>query len=125
MTSARRYNGVAHDIAHHAQSSVSGVHPHAVRACRRAGLSSVGIDLLSGTLSDGEDTDGSLASASDALRQKLSAMIGDAGLNPEDLASATLVFVPVAGKDDWSTEVRSSFKLRDGRTFDHVVPITW
>jgi hypothetical protein len=45
MSSFKQLKGVCHNIAHHAVSGLSYVHPHLRRACRNVGLSSIIIDL--------------------------------------------------------------------------------
>jgi len=46
MPSLKLLNGVAHDIAHHAQSGLSWLHPHIGQACRIAGATAAEVELL-------------------------------------------------------------------------------
>lgn len=126
MTSQRHFNGVAHDIAHHAQSGLSYVHPYVVEATRRAGAAEAQLDLL------GEQpwppeliVEEPLRLATGALREKFREMVDRAGLSVEALGSANLSFRPVAGKDAYCTEVQSLLVTRDGRRFEHHISMNW
>jgi hypothetical protein len=44
--SIKRLRGVAHNLAHHAQSGLSYLHPHLAEACKKAAIQSVSFDLL-------------------------------------------------------------------------------
>ena len=46
MASLKPLKGVAYDIAHHAQSGLSYLHPHMGQMCREAGITEVTIDLM-------------------------------------------------------------------------------
>ena len=46
MASLKKLNGVAHNIAHHSQSSMSWLHPHLGQACHLAGVSAAALELL-------------------------------------------------------------------------------
>ena len=44
--STKRLRGVAHNLAHHAQSGLSCLNPHLAKACEKAGILGVSFDLL-------------------------------------------------------------------------------
>ena len=46
MPSLNELSGVAHNIAHHSQSSLSWLHPHLGQVCRLAGVTFAEIELL-------------------------------------------------------------------------------
>lgn len=46
MASLKEPNGVAHNIAHHSQSSMSWLHPHLGQACQLAGVSAATLEFL-------------------------------------------------------------------------------
>ena len=46
MASLKPLKGVAYDIAHHAQSGLSYLHPHMGELCREAGITEATVDLL-------------------------------------------------------------------------------
>jgi hypothetical protein len=120
MTSRRRFNGIAHDIAHHAQSGLSFLHPHVVEAMRRNGTSIARLDLLAekpwpATFVAHEP----LRLATAALRATFRDLVADASLEVGDLAEASLAFVNPAWTEDHPKEVRATFITTDGRRFQH------
>ena len=46
MPSTNELSGVAHNLAHHSQSSLSWLHPHLGQVCRLAGVAKIEIALL-------------------------------------------------------------------------------
>lgn len=46
MSSLKQLQGVAHNIAHHSQSSLSWLHPHLGQACDHAGVTAADLELL-------------------------------------------------------------------------------
>ena len=46
MPSLQELSGIAHNLAHHSQSSLSWLHPHMAQACHLAGVTEVKIELL-------------------------------------------------------------------------------
>jgi hypothetical protein len=46
MTSIKKLSSVCHNIAHHAVSGLSYVHPHLRQACKGIGIDTITIDLL-------------------------------------------------------------------------------
>ncbi|BBN81459.1 hypothetical protein PA25_14440 [Pseudoalteromonas sp. A25] len=46
MASLKPLKGVAYDIAHHAQSGLSFLHPHLGEMCREVGITEATIDLM-------------------------------------------------------------------------------
>lgn len=126
MTSRRHFNGIAHDIAHHAQSGLSFLHPEIAEGCRRSAVAEVRLNLLSDQpWPPGFPVEQPLRLATAALQQKMREMAEAASLDISDLAEAYLIFCPAADKDDYSTEVRSRMATTDGRIFAHTIPITW
>ena len=126
MVSKRLFNGIAHDIAHHAQSSLSYLHPHVVHAIRRNPTSAARLSLLPGQAWPPEFVvEMPLQLATAALQEKFRQIVAGAGLDMEDLAAASLLFVPIAGKDDYTTEVHSLIITNDGKRFEHVIPVDW
>ena len=66
-----------------------------------------------------------LQRATAALQEKFRQMVARAGLDIEDLAAASLTFVPLAGKGDYATEVHSLIITNDGKRFERVIPVDW
>lgn len=126
MSSKRHFNGIAHDIAHHAQSGLSYLHPHVVEAIRCNGTSDARMDLLAEQPWPPAFVVGApLQLATGALREKFREMVSRAGLEINDLAAASLSLLPLAGKDDYTTEVHSLLIIRDGKQFKHAVTVNW
>jgi len=46
MAKLKELGCVAHNLAHHSQSSLSWLHPHLAKACWKAGIEGVSFDLL-------------------------------------------------------------------------------
>lgn len=125
MTSKRLFNGIAHDIAHHAQSGVSWLHPHIGDACRQCGIAEARLDLLSEQRwSAPIQMEEALQLGTESVRQKFRDMVAAAGLDIMDLAGAWLWLRPVS-IDAHSTEVRSQIDLKDGRTVSKLVRVNW
>lgn len=125
MASKRLFSGIAHDIAHHAQSGLSWLHPYVGQRCRESGVAEVEFDLLAERAWPASfPVDEPLRLATAAVRQKFADMISAAGLNKDDLERALLWFRPVS-TDGGSTEVRSQLKLKDGRSFAHALRVDW
>ena len=126
MASKRLFNGVAHDLAHHAQSGLSYMHPHVTRDCRAHSMRQVSADLLSpAPWPAGFKPSKPLRVATDALRETLARLISQQGLAGEDLQTARLTFHLVEGKDDWTTQVSSLLQLKDGKTYTTLVKANW
>jgi len=82
---------VAHNIADHAVSGLSYLHPHAAQVSRRNGLTSLVLDLISeNPLPDGIEAYEPLRLSSLALREKFVEILEKEGLNLAQLTSAYL-----------------------------------
>lgn len=117
-------NGVAHDIAHHAQSGLSWLYPHLGEACREAGATSTTVDLARPQpYPKGLPIREPLLLALGALRQTLASLLEKHGFSLGDLAEAELEFrFPEAYGDGSLYSVRSRLVCR-GRTFERYLPI--
>jgi hypothetical protein len=117
-------NGVAHDIAHHAQSGLSWLYPHLGNACRQAGVLTASVELMEQepyppSLPMSEP----LALALSALRQTLVTMLKKHGFELGDLTSARLEFTFPSGYGDGSLYQVRSIVLSRGRTFARFLPM--
>jgi hypothetical protein len=90
MPTARHLRSVAHNIAHHAASGMSFLHPHACRAARAAGLAPLVFDLLKGVPIALDPVEPPLRAASEGLGRKFTEILHSAGFQREALASARL-----------------------------------
>jgi hypothetical protein len=125
MTSTKQLDGVAHDLGHHSQSSMSLLHPHVGEACRRAQLTEVSVNLLSenpypAVLPHSHP----LALALAALRNWFSDLLHRKGFDETDVQSATLIFqFRVDRKDDYSCGVLSTIVSRSGKVYSHKLKL--
>lgn len=122
MAKIKLLNGIAHDVAHHAQSTLSWLHPHLGQTCRTAGISQVTVDLLCPEpYPEGLPLYEPLAKALVALRDWFLGLIERKGLSPTEVASLRLVFSFNPKEDDYSCSVRSHLVSRNGREFSREI----
>jgi hypothetical protein len=125
LVSTRELNGIAHDLGHHSQSTLSWLHPHLGEACRRAKLTEVTVELLStnpypSVLPQSDP----LQLALKGLRVWFSDLLVRHGFAETDVLSATLVFhFRVDRTDDYSCGVLSTVVSRTGKGFSHKIKL--
>ena len=125
MPSSKLLNGVTHDIAHHALSGLSYLHPHLTQVCKKAGRLSVTLDLLQESplpadLPDYEP----LRLASQSVHRTFVGILQSVGLAVADLTVARLTFhVPTDAPDDYSyISCDSEIVTASGRAYRHELP---
>lgn len=122
MASSKLFKGIAHDIAHHAASGLSYLHPHLGEACESIGTETVMLDLLSESpYAQGFPVSQPLNLATGALRKKFAEMVEHAQLNVSQLRRAVLHFRFPSWRDHYSCAVKSEFELLNGHQFSHVI----
>lgn len=115
-------NGVAHDLAQHAQSGLSWLYPHLGEACREADVLTADVELVSeepypARLPERQP----LRLAFGALKTTLFAILAKHGFDPSDIESARLEFTFPVGYGDGSLyQVRSVLSSR-GRSFERTL----
>ncbi|MDB6058965.1 MAG: hypothetical protein JWO95_2809 [Verrucomicrobiales bacterium] len=93
MPSNKLLNGVTHDIAHHALSGLSWLHPHLTQNRKRAGLAELTLDLLSESPLPANVPDYQpLRLASQALHRTFIGIVESVGFTVANIASARLTF---------------------------------
>ncbi len=92
MASLKKLQAVAHDIAHHAQSSLSWIHPHLGEACAEAGVLDTSVELLMSSCPRGLAARKPLELALSSLREKFFEMLSTYGLSREDVRAVRLEF---------------------------------
>jgi hypothetical protein len=123
MSSQRALAGVTHDIAHHAASGLSYVHPHLYQACQTAGVREATVDLLTPApyplgLPQVEPLRLSLA----ALRDKFFAILSANEFGSADVKSLRLRFqFPLIGADGYSCQIAARLESTRGRVFTAVL----
>ena len=123
MPSQRALAGVTHDIAHHAGSGLSYVHPHLYQACRAAGVREATVDLLEDApYPPGLPRIEPLGLSLTALHNKFLAILAANGFGPSDVAAATLRFqFPLLGADGYVCQVAARLESSRGRLFTAVL----
>ena len=123
MGSLKNLQAVAHDIAHHAQSGVSWLHPDLGQACREAAVLEATINLLAPhPYPAGLAFHEPLVSALGGLRQRFLDILSKYHLNVADLASAELHFAFKSDpRDDYACAVRAVLKSGRGRTYERIL----
>jgi hypothetical protein len=123
MSSQRALAGVTHDIAHHASSGLSYVHPHLYQACEAAGVREATVDLLeSAPYPLGLPQMEPLRLSLIALHDKFFDILSANGFSPSDVTAATLRFqFPLLGADGYTCQVAARLESSRGRLFTAVL----
>jgi len=121
MASKKHLNAVAHDIAHHAVSGLSWLHPHLGEACRRAESDEVVLDAARvDPLPDGFPASEPLKLAAGGLHRTFVAIVEKKGFSVGDVKRAELRFVFSPNrKDDYSCTCFSHLTASDDREYTH------
>lgn len=123
MSSQRALAGVTHDIAHHAGSGLSYLHPHLYQACKAIGVREAIVDLLENApYPPGFPQIEPLRLSLAALRDKSFAILSANGFAPLDVAAISLRFqFPLLGADGYTCQVAARLQSSEGRLFTAVV----
>ena len=122
MASLKKLQAVAHDIAHHAQSSLSWLHPHLGEACAEAGVLDASVELLTTPYPPGLAARKPLETALVSLREKFLDLLNNYGLGPGDVTAVRLEFrFNPQPRDNFSCSVRSVITARTGRVYDRTL----
>lgn len=111
---------VAHDVAHHAQSSISWLHPHVGQACRAAGQLEVEVQLTSTELyPPALPPMEPLRLALLGLRDRFWRIVAAHKLEESVVKEASLLFRFSEGRnDDYLSEVTGRVTGSNGRTYE-------
>ena len=116
MPTARVLQSVAHNVAHHAASGLSFLHPHAFHGIQTLGLSQLTFDLLKPSPLSIEQIDQPLLLSSGALHNKFKEILGSAGFQVEDLTDALLEMCFPSGHA-YICETACCLTVKDGKSF--------
>lgn len=120
MASLKLLAGLAHDFGQHAQTALSGLHPHLGEACRSARIHGVELDLATDAPDPvGVSVSEPLRTGIGSIRRQFSAMLGARGFSAADIQSAVLICRFTGGGDDYSVAVRVAIIGHDGHTYSH------
>jgi hypothetical protein len=117
MARAALLASVAHNVAHHAASGLSWLHPHACQSARALGLAELRFDLLASQPLSQPNQPEPLRLASEALSKKSLEILEQHGFSAGALASAFLVMqFPTSDEHYCLTAVR--LETQDGQVFE-------
>jgi len=121
MASRKHLNAVSHDIAHHAVSGISWLHPHLGQACRRAEIDEVVLEVSrADPLPDDFPATEPLKLASRELHRTFRTILEKKGFAASDVKTAELRFVFSAERsDDYSSTCFSRLVTSDDHEFSH------
>lgn len=120
--SAKKLNGVAHNIAHHAASGLSCLHPYLGEGCRALGITLVTLDLLNGTYPIKFPVPRPLRLSTQAILTKFRKMVDDSDSKIDEIESAVLHFQFLPFRtNDYSCDVKSVIKLVSGKELIHII----
>jgi len=121
MASLKPLKGVAYDIAHHAQSGLSYLHPHLGQMCREAGLAEATIDLISKDSYPAELREYKpLKLAIGALKDKFASILSKREMSLDFISELKLKFVFYTADNSLCT-VESTLIKTDGITHIQTV----
>jgi hypothetical protein len=119
--SAKKLNNMAHNIAHHAQSSLSYLHPHLGEACRALGITNVTLNLLKTPYPKGFPVSEPLSMSTNQIQNKFLKMIAESESSIEEIDSAVLHFQFSPWIRDDYCVVQSVIRLVCGRELSHII----
>jgi hypothetical protein len=123
MPSDKRLNGITRDIAHHAASGLSFLHPHIVQLCRAVGLSEIMLDLTSASPLPADVTaEKPCVLSTQALHRTFTELLSKLGFTLSDVQSATLTFrASAASTDGYSVPCVADLVTVHGHHYHHEV----
>ena len=123
MTSMKVLQSVAHDVAHHAQSGLSCLHPHVGQACRAAGRLEVEVQLTSTEVyPPALPLMHPLRVALLSLRQRFWQIVAAHKLEESAVTRASLLFrFAERSRDDYISEVIGRVTGANGRNYEATV----
>ena len=121
MASQKPLKGVAYDIAHHAQSSLSHLHPYIGDLCKEVNITEVTIDLMAEDSYPAElKRIEPLEMAVNALKQKFESILSKQNMAREFINGLTLTFI-FYNNDSYLCSVESTLVKNNGITLVQMV----
>jgi hypothetical protein len=123
MTSYKHLKGIAHDIAAHAASSMSWLHPSLSQACRANNVANVVLDLTHDPkFPEAFLVSKPLALATNGLKEWYRGLLKKKGFSEIDIQSVTIEFVfPPQRTDDYWCACRCRLVSSLGKEFVRIV----
>ena len=120
MLSEKKLRGVVYNIAQHAMSSMSYIHPHLSEHCRAVRLHRATVDLLNGTLAPcNESVSTPLGLGMTALSEMFSRICESVGVEVSALSEAEATFE--FAEDGWPRWCYVRTRTRDGKELEAAV----
>ncbi len=120
MVSTKKLRGVVYNIAQHAMSSMSYIHPHLSEHCRATRLHRATVDLLNGTLAPrNEVVSTPLGLGMTALSDAFSNICESVGVEVSALSEAEATFE--FAEDGWPRWCYVRTRTRDGKDVEAAV----
>jgi hypothetical protein len=114
MASQKPLKGVAYDIAHHAQSGLSYLHPHMGELCKEIGITQITLDLMAdNTYPEALREYKPLKLAIGELKDKFHSILNKREMKLNFVSELALKFVFYAG-DNYLCTVESTLVKTDG-----------
>ncbi len=117
MATVRVLSSVAHNVAHHAASSLSWLHPHAYRAAQTAGVGELAFDLLAPFPLALASVDPPLRLACEGLRAKFVEILENEGFAVAGLRFARLS-MRFPTSDGYYCVTTCRLETPDGKAFE-------
>src|SRR5215471_5264268 len=115
MASLKLLAGVAHNLAQHAQSVTSWLHPHLGQACRLGSSHGVEINVMQGApYPDTVPLSDALRGGINSVRGFFASLLSTHGFTSADVKDATLAFRFAGGSDDYPCAIRATIIDRRG-----------
>ena len=125
MTSDKIYNSLTHNIAHHAASGLSYLHPHLSQACKAHGTKDICLRLTEKNVYPHDfPVPDPLKLSTETLKKTFLEMISNLNLSSEKIESASLHFYFSPPYDDYTCVVESEVELQNGKKFVHKIDTT-
>jgi hypothetical protein len=121
MPQKEQLRSVCRSIANHAVSGLSGLHPHVIRACRRA-RSRMQVDLLMADPCPPEFAqDEALRLSLKGLRENFEAILAAEGISVADLTLATLDFEVMYPDEDYRSCCHATLQSENHDPVEYIV----
>ena len=118
MSSTKRLSSVCHNIAHHAASGLSFIHPHLRRACRAIGIERIVIDLTrDDPYPDQLQPNDPLQRALISLRKKSQAILSAQGFTLEEIDHLDLHVSFSSKPGDYCSNCDVTLTHKNGKVF--------
>ena len=121
MKGAKRLRSIAHDIAHHAISGLSYVHPHLGERRETEHFDQISVDLLIPRFSPVlKHLPREIELSTQALRDKFATFLVSKSVDRSEIESAVATFV-YRGRSSWPYACRVQIKAASGQVIEDAV----